>query len=82
MLYAPDGKEITITERTIPGAVGPLAPFKPSRQMVRAYLRQAAIAHINRHYGLEDRRIRRSLALSLAKNQRFKDEVRNATQAW
>ena len=56
--------------------------FTPTRQLLRAYLRKVAIAHINRHFGPEPRRLRRKLALTLAKRKQFIQEVRDVTKAW
>lgn len=84
-LLGPDGNPIIFTQSApIPPKVTPKVekPFVPTRQLKRAYLRQVAIAHINQHYGLELRPIRRSIALTLAKRSEFIVEVRATTKAW
>lgn len=65
--------------RTIPT---PFKAFKPTRQLKRGFLRMVAIAHINKHFGPEPKRVRKSLARDLAKRPQFIEEVRNATKAW
>ncbi len=79
MLYGPDGKPALITE-PIPLPI--LAPFKVTRQLRRAYLRQCAIASVNQKAGGEDRRIRRAMARDLSKRPAFIEEVKKATHAF
>ena len=80
MILGPDGKPIVVTERVI--GEQPIRPPGPSRQMRRAYLRLCAISVINQKAGLEPRKLRRSMALTLAKRPAFVEEIRNATKAW
>lgn len=77
LLYGPDGKLIVYSHPT-----PTFEPFKVTRQLRRAYLRQCGIAHINRHFGLEPRKVRRVLGIALAKNPKFISDVRAATGAW
>lgn len=53
-----------------------------TRQMKRAYLRTCALSEINQLYSLEPRRIRRDMALKLAKRDFFISKVREASHAF
>ena len=81
-ILGPDGKPIVYTTPIQEEAKGVPAPFRPTRQLIRAYMRKVAIAHINRHFGPEPKRVRKSLARDLAKRPQFIKEVRNATKAF
>ena len=84
MILDSSGNPITI-QGPLPKPVPlPTAPFHFSvtRQLKRAYLRQVAISHINKHYGGEIRKIRRSISLSLAKRPAFIAEVKGLTGAF
>lgn len=78
MLYGLDGK---VTD-SIPEIKPKVIPFTVTRQLKRAYLRVCALSEINQLYGLEPRRLRRSMAFTLAKRPYFIDKVREATHAF
>lgn len=85
MLYDHQGRPVTVTVKTAEGAE--LAkveiPFKPSRQMIREYIRKCAISYINQKFkGTKNHKERTTLATTLSKDPTFIEGVRNATQAW
>lgn len=77
MLYGPDNKPVATPIPTLPSPT-----LVITRQMKRAYLRTCALSEINQLYSLEPRRIRRDMALTLAKRDFFIDKIRNATHAF
>ena len=74
MILGPSGQPIS--------SARPEPQFEVTRQLRRAYLRIAAISVINQKHGPEPRRLRRALALQLAKRPAFIAEVRKASGAW
>jgi hypothetical protein len=78
----PSGKPIVYYTPMQETAKGIPRPFTLTRQLKRQFMRRVAIAHINKHFGPEPKRVRKSLARDLAKREQFIQEVRYATKAW
>jgi len=77
MILGPDGRPLAnLSPRPVP------IPFRVTRQLRRAYLRTCALSEINQLYSLEPRRIRRDMALKLAKRDFFIAKVREASHAF